>query len=267
MDGSAAIEWNRQALKRIVAMLVAMAQAAECTEARVPTLPRHLWLAILRLLRPAEAAARRLIIAATHGLAVTRPRPRKTRPKTKTMEPLLRRLGIAVVMQPADLALAAAAARPLARPRTLSLPLLDPLRRPLGAGLVGGPKAGGRRLVPPHAAPRIRFPGVAEPSPLPSPPSPDGPMSATRLNQRLAALAAALDDLPGQAVRFARCKARLEAGRLRRTSPLRSGRPPGGRLSRFDPSAPCSGKIREIDEILAHTHALAVYALERPDTS
>ncbi len=266
MDGSAAIEWNRQALKRIVTMLVAMAEAAECTEAGLATLPRHLWLAILRLLRPAEATARRLIIAAAHGLAVTQPRPRKTRPKPKTMEPLLRRLGIAVVMQPADLARAAAAARPPARPRTLSLPLLDPLRRPLGAGLVGGPKAG-RRLVPPHAAPRIRFPGVAEPSPLPTPPSPDGPMSATRLNQRLAALAAALDDLPGQARRFARCKARLEAGRLRRTSPLRSGRPPGGRLSRFDPSAPRPGKIREVDEILAHAHALAVYALERPDTS
>lgn len=92
-------------------------------------------------------------------------------------------------------------------------------------------------------------------------------MSATRLNQRLAALAAALDDLPGQARRFARCKARLEASRPRRTSPLRRGRPPGGRLSRFDPSAPRSGKIREVDEILAHAHALAVYALERPDTS
>ena len=103
MDGSAAIEWNRQALKRIVAMLVAMAEAAECTEAGLPTLPRHLWLAILRLLRPAEAAARRLIIAAARGLAVTQPRPRRTRPQPKTMEPLLCRLGIAVVMQPADL--------------------------------------------------------------------------------------------------------------------------------------------------------------------
>ena len=104
MDGSAAIEWNRQALKRIVAMLVAMADAAECTEAGVPTLPRHLWLAILRLLRPAEAAARRLIIAAARGLVAPLPLPRKPRPKPATMEPQLRRFGIAVVISPADLA-------------------------------------------------------------------------------------------------------------------------------------------------------------------
>ncbi|WP_207770945.1 hypothetical protein [Kumtagia ephedrae] len=50
-------------------------------------------------------------------------------------------------------------------------------------------------------------------------------------------------------------------------SPLRTGRPPGGRLSRFDPSATHSRKIREVDEILAHAHALAVYALDYPDTS
>ena len=175
------------------------------------TLPRHLRLAILRLLRPAEAAARRLIIAAARGLVVVLPPPRKPRSKPATAEPQLRRFGIAVVMSPADLARADAIRRAAAtaRPRTLSLPLFDPLRRPV---------RGNRRYVPAHAAPRILFPGVTEPFSLPPPPSPDDPIDATRLGLRLAALAAALDDLPGQAKRFARWKAR---GRRRRRAKQR----------------------------------------------
>ena len=95
---------------------------------------------------------------------------------------------------------------------------------------------------------------------------------------------AALDDLPGHARRFARWKAasaaagaqrkdRAAAGaqkkpdRFRRITPLRRGRPPGGRLTRYDPTATHPRKIREVDEILAHAHALAVYALEASDTS
>ena len=88
MDGSVAIEQNRAALKRIVASLVAMAGLGTGPHAEgrpegthCPILPRHLWLAILRLLRPAEAAARRLIIAAARGITVTLPPPRK-RPRT-----------------------------------------------------------------------------------------------------------------------------------------------------------------------------------------
>jgi hypothetical protein len=128
--------------------------------------------------------------------------------------------------------------------------------------------------VPAHAAPRILFPGVTEPVSLPPPPSPDDPINAARLSLRLAALAAALDDLPAHARRLARWKARRAAalaekksGRIRRISPLRSGRPPGGRLSLYDPTAAHPRKIREIDEILAHAHALAIYALEASDTS
>jgi hypothetical protein len=305
MDGTAAINFNLEALKRILAGLVAMAGLAnfftsplrggrreasgggcdaEETPTRrsedrrpplkgevkpSPTLPRHLRLAILRLLRPAEAAARRLIIASARGLAVTLPAPRKASPKPVNPEPFLRRFGIAVVASPADLARAATARRNAAlraaRPRTLSLPLFDAPR-----GILS--KSKGRRYVPPHAAPRILFPGITAPHRLPPPPSPDDPIDAACLNLRLAALAAALDDLPGQAKRFARWKARQETARQarapgRRISPLRSGRPPGGRLSRFDPSATRRSNIREVDEILAHAHALALYALQYPDTS
>ena len=338
MDCSAAIEMNREALKRILAMLVAMAglgdaaftsplrggrRSPDCRvgviEAPQPppdasrrpplkgevglTLPRHLHRAILRLLRPAESAARRLIIAAARGLVVKLSPPRKPRPKA--MEPLLRRFGIAVVMSPADLAKAAAAARP----RILSLskeslskeslPLFDPLPRSLSQS------KGRRRYVPAHAAPRILLPGVTEPFSLPPPPSPDDPIDAARLSLRLAVLAAALDDLPAHARRFARWKAARDAagaqrkdhaaagaqskdradaagaqskdhdirrnepapGRFRRIAPLRRGRPPGGRLTRYDPTATHPRKIREVDEILAHANALALYALEAPDTS
>jgi len=341
MDGSAAIERNRAALKRIARSLMAMAgldvapdpqtradpepaeaehaQGAPRTAAvpstsplwggrrspdrRVgvvagshpspgashrpshkaqarperPTLPRHLWRAILRLLRPAEAAARRLIIAAARGIVVSLPPPREPKPKPVPPEQFLRSLGLAVRMTPAEIARAAAAARRAAaaarrvsapaRPRRLSLPLLDPLRHPARKAA---------RHVPAHALPRIMLPGVIEPFSLPRPPSADDAVSAARLCQRLAALVAALDDLPGEALRFARWKARRDLGLTRRLSPLRPGRPPGGRLTRFDPAAHdaagtqgkrASRKIREVDEILAHAHSLALYALDNPDTS
>ena len=290
MDGNAMmgrdpVEMNREALKRIVAGLVAMASLA----GGASTLPRHLYRAILRLLRPAESAARRLIIAAARGIVVALPppRPRKTRPKPNLIatERFLRRLGIAVMLSHEDDARLAAekrvAALRAARPRGLSLPLLDPLKRPFRPY---------RRYTPAHAAPRILSldgPFI----PLPPPPSPDDPVSAARLTLRLEVLGRALDDLPGQAQRFARWKARNDAALardrqdrdaavaqgkhgagavpFRRASPLRRGRPPGGRLSRYDPDARRRSNIRDVDEILAHCHALAQYALDppRPDTS
>jgi hypothetical protein len=315
MDGSAAIEKNREALKRILVSLLAMAgfgagkglgaggqfpffpqkgaatselaqaEKSKLSPALTPalfpafTLPRRLHRAILKLLHPAEAAARRLIIAAARGIVVVLPPQRQGKPKPVDPAPMLRRFGIAVTVSRADLAAAAAAKRAAAlraaRPRSLSLSLLDPLKRPFRAF---------RPLTPDRVAPRILFPGISEPSCFPAPPSPDDPVNAERLGQRLAALAEALDDLPGQAKRFARWKARNDAalarhqeardakiaqnrqgddaGRFRRITPLRPGCPPGGRLSRYEPSVDHPRRIREIDEILAHAHALARYALD-----
>src|SRR5690606_29586189 len=117
--------------------------------------------------------------------------------------------------------------------------------------------------------------------PPPPPPAPDDLVSAAGVVRRLAALAAALEDLPRQARRFARLKARMdaqaaqdravaaasEAGasapprsrRFRRTHPLRGGPPYAGRLAVWDPTVPRGKHIREIDVILAHAHALADY--------
>ena len=82
-----------------------------------------------------------------------------------------------------------------------------------------------------------------------------------------------LDDLPELARRFVRWQARrdlaLAEGRIHRVTALRPGRPPGGRLARYDPDAWGRRKIRDVDAILAHAHALAYQALVQrgPDTS
>ena len=220
---------------------------------------------------------RRLVIVAARGIVVTLPPPRPPKkPKPAPVETTLRSLGIAVVLSQAEIAAAAAAARRAAaaraaRPRCLSLPLLDPLKsyfRPR------------RKFVPPHAAPRIWVPGGADLRRLPPPPSPNDPVDAARLGRRFAALAAVLDDLPAHARRFARWRARRDAalaeernraaantqtGQQRRKPqriwPLRPGRPPGQR--------PRSGRkpLHEVHEILKDLHGLAFDVLERRDTS
>ena len=64
MDWDAAIEKHREALKRVLAGLLVMAGFVGGSPA---TLPRHLHRAVLNLLRPAEAAVRRLVIVAARG--------------------------------------------------------------------------------------------------------------------------------------------------------------------------------------------------------
>jgi hypothetical protein len=146
-------------------------------------------------------------------------------------------------------------------PARIALPLTDPLprwrhRRPAAGGV-----------------PRISFPGFTAPHPIPVrlPPAPDDRIDATRLSLRLAAVAAALDDLPRHARRFARWQARNEAavrdwkngrgGRFRRFSALRPGRPPGQRPARNRRAA------HEVHEILADMQWFAGQALAQPDTS
>lgn len=233
MDAGVAIE--REALKRVLLALVAIAGIGPSAGRLGRTLPRLLHRAVLRLLRPAESAARRLVIALARGLALPAPGPcgwARSRPARggPSME--------------------------VAAPRTLSLPLLDPPLRPFRLR---------RTPVPAYLAPRISVPGVSQRPRLPPPLSPDDPLDATRLCLRLEALAQALDDLPRLALRFARWRARLARaratgapGQVRWRWPLRMGRPPGSRQKM---------PRHEVHDVLAHAHELAWWSLERPDTS
>lgn len=207
------------------------------------TLPRRLHRAILRLLRPAESAVRRLIIVMARGLTLPPPRPRKPTPPSI----FLRKPGGTGIYLPPGVRVSVSPARD--RGRSV-LPLLDPL-----------PRSFRRRHQAQTSIPRISFPGVIAPSPIPPrlPPTPDDPLDATRLALRLRALGAALDDLPGQAKRFARWKARKQAGTARRSWPLRPGAAPGQR--------PAHRRRHEVYDILSDLHWLAFEVLEHRDTS
>ena len=240
-------------------------------------------------MRPAESATRRLVIALARGIVVALPPQRPAKPKpgpvflktgvgpgtvstgiVNTGIPLYR-LGLANVLPPL-------ASKPAAsKTRAPAFPLLDPLRNPF-------PRR--RPCKRSSVVPRCLH-DLTERRAIPvrRPPSPNDAIDATSLGHRLAALASALDDMPAQAQRFARWQARRDrfrdrmsaqpSGRasgpvrFRRIWPLRPGRPPGGRLSEFAPGARRLSRIREVDEVLAHAHALACYAMEqrRPDTS
>jgi len=96
-----AITRNRDALLRIVAALFFM---AGLDEGGADAVPRRVWRRIMRLLRPAEAAIRRLIVIAARGIAVDLPKPRAARKPT-------------------------AAAPKVAKPQAPAFPLADPPRR------------------------------------------------------------------------------------------------------------------------------------------
>jgi hypothetical protein len=223
---------------------------------------------VLRLLRPAEAAARRLVIVAARDIVVTPAPPRSGKVPCKAKaSPLFVRNGAGTgVVLPFGMAHPGARshAGSASAARSPGFALFDPLRTQF------------RRRPKTSGVPRIWAPGCVDPAPIPvrKPSMPGDPVDATRLGLRLAALAAALDDLPKHAKRFARWRARVTARRnetsgdtasarlrFRRLSPLRPGRPPGS----------FSGNSRrpahEVHEILDRAHGLAFFVLQHRDTS
>jgi hypothetical protein len=216
MNWQLAIEKNREALTRILAMLVAMAGIAGEGGARSATLPRHLHRFVLRLLRPAEAATRRLIIIAAQGLTVQVRQHGPRRPKAVT-EPntinVLDGLNGSIVSVPVVLQGPVGAATPSHAEKSPSIPafrLLDPLKRALV------------RRAEPEAIPQIRLLGVKDdtavalvqrpdPSPTHAPPAPDDPLDAGSIHRRLNAISRVLEDLPWHAQRMARWQARRDA--------------------------------------------------------
>ena len=222
MDWARAIERNSEALKGIVAALFAMlGMVGGAMAARVP---RPLHRAVLRLLRPAESAVRRLIVIAARGL-VAKPAPSRPMPQG-----LIGRGGC----------------------DRFSFPLFDPRKR-------FTPERGAHGVPRIHifgGDPRVAALWSAPPAASASPPD-DGLIDARRLSSRLETLKLALENLPRQARRLVRLRARREnVPRLRFRSPLRPGRPPGHRAR----------PVHAIDQVLADCHGLACDAMA-PDTS
>jgi len=285
-----AIARNRAVLLRIVAILFMKAGLDEGGE---ETLPRHIWRSVLDVLRPAESAVRRLIVIAARDIAVTlrrrayrplaRTAPRKTgdpaaadnarslgpgqennaadapktinvsvvfpkRPAPKPGEPRTGTFWQGRFVRPGE--------TPWAPKTGPALPLPDPSFALADAAQ--------RFLLDPvrrraSAAPRIRSLS-GPPLPLPaaeSEPEPEGEIPARALCRRLIALKAALDDLPGHALRLARLRARRgflarhgDLADALRPAPLRRGRPPGWRRKLLHP----------VDDILNECHELALEA-------
>ena len=144
MDWHLAIERNGEALRCILAMLVAMAGRGSRTH-----LPRRVHRACLRLLRPAESAARRLIVVAARGVIVTLPPIRPRAPAARKRHSAFVRAGhgTGIVMRAggtAGLPSLGSTRKPVTR---LALPLLDTLPRLTSSR---------PRTVPPSQAPRRR---------------------------------------------------------------------------------------------------------------
>jgi hypothetical protein len=225
MDWARAIERNSVALKGIVDALFARLGLAGA--AAVERLPASTYYAVLRVLRPAESALRRLIVIAARGLVV---KPVVSRPMPKVP------IGKGTHARP-------------------SFQLFDPRKR-----FEDYDKPAPRVLPRIHVFghdPRVVALWAAHPSAKSTPPREDGLVDARRLVRRLRALKAALDNLPRQALRLVRARIRrANVPSLRFKSPLRPGPPPGHRRK----------KSLEIDEILTECHGLAWDAL-KADTS
>jgi hypothetical protein len=201
-------------------------------DATVGRIPRPIYYAVLRILRPAESAMRRLIIIVARGLVVklapSRPMPKGT-----------------IIGKGSGQS-------------HFSFQLFDTRKN--------FPELRQYRVKYAKNPPRIHFfeydPRVAALFPAPQPvavppPPPDGLVNAERLTRRLRALKSALDDLPRHARRLVRWRVRRENIKTPKfKSPLRPGPPPGHRKRPIHP----------VDEILADCHALAWDAM-KPDTS
>lgn len=229
-----AIEHHRAGLLRVVAALFALAGFGDDAPA---TLPRHIAARLQRVLRPAEAATRRLIVIAAHSLATIHP---PFGAYFHGLDPDAARGGLAH---------AKGGARADGQPRIPAFALVDPVKRRAAEPWKG----------PPRFLPRICTPGVTEPAQLPPLPAPDDPVAAGAICRRLQALKRALDDIDFQARRLVRWQARRERAFSSpvRLSPLRNGRPPGGRKRH----------AHEIDAILGDIHSLAIHALAPPNTT
>ena len=220
LDWTLAIDRHRDALVRMVAALLVMAGGGEA-------MPRHVRTGIWRVLRPAEAAFRRLVVVVKLVLKIE--------------------AGVRV-SRGGPVAVIAGVSQGVARVPAFAL---------FDARKSFKPRSAWRGRRP---QPNIRFfdeVQVFEPVTVASP---DDEVSPAQLMRRLQALQSALGDVPKQARRLARWEAKREAARAetgKYIAPIRPGKPPGHRDRGRHP----------VDFVLKDCHALALYALhDPPDT-
>ncbi len=200
MDWKIAIQRNRQALGDMVTELLALAQ-------RDDTLRRS----VLRILRPAESALRRLIVVVAAMLSQrARERGNDGVDKKEIQLPDFSTFATYDTLP----------AFQLIDPRKP----IDGMMRPVASGI-----------------PRICVPGVFDPVPLKKP---DDTLQAVKLIRRIRRLQYALHTLPRQARRLNRLMARrakAEPG-PGKVGPMRPGHPPGHRQR---PREPVDDLLRE----------------------
>jgi hypothetical protein len=205
------------------------------------TLPRRVYRYMLTILRPAEAAMRRLMIIAARGI-VLKVKVNGAFPK-----------GLAAKLKPLEAASDASE-------RIAAFNFIDPLKH--------FAMPGDRKPFQPKPAsfPRISVPGWSTPyfPPEPVPLTGDDPIDAAQIFRRLAALKHALETLPEQARRYVRWQTKRLLKRKteiipkpRRLWALRPGYPPGHRKK----------QIHLVDRILSDCCYFEREAQKKPDTS
>lgn len=224
MDYTLAIRRNREQLRTIVLALFALARMR--VGGSLFTLPRSAFVMIIRVLRPAESAVRRLIVIAACNLVL--------KPRTPRAFVILGRRHEYPV-----------SAMPGGAIPTRAFKLFDPLKSfdPEAIWDAEPVWESSFDLAPSQTS-------IFAPT--------DTTLDATHLGQRLNALMRALDNLPHQARRLTRWQmkrdAALKALKPTRISPMRPGLPPGWRKR----------KVHEIDEVLRECHGLANDRLNAP---
>jgi hypothetical protein len=228
---TAALARNRAALSVIVAQLWALLEVFGGADA--VRLPRSVHSSVLRVLRPAESAVRRLIVIAARDV-------------------------IAPVPKPPGLATVAKRGTSRQPPSRMSFKLIDPRKRFQVQRVIYTTQTPRISIIAPDApfAPIFAQPPSLDRVPLPC--SADRPISARRLCLRLKALTSALDDVPHQAKRLALWQfKRATEVPPKFSSPLRPGKPPGYRR-RSD---------HEVDDILSECHSYAMGVLNEVRTN
>ena len=219
-------------------------------------MPKSVYRYVLGILRTAESAVRRLIIAAARNIVVEPRKAHPAKPRTKASSN---------GKGQAECKGESRGKSKRKRKRDWLFRLFDPPKREN--------RAYGRPPKRPQVEPRIHVFGYDPRIPeflrgQPAPPSPpvleekvivdDGTVNARHLCRRLLAIVAALQDIPRQARRYARWRdTPIEDRHPQRESALRFGRPPGFRQR----------PKHEVDEILKECHWLARNAEPVLDTS